>query len=113
MASPRKRHRRAGCRLIRRGVPYVAPPAPPDDNGERGLIGLFLCGSLANQFELLYSWINVNDLGKVFSPGLDMHDALLANRVSPSTSRRYKYRSRSDTQIHFCGLPERSSPIEA
>jgi hypothetical protein len=68
---------------------------------------------VGKQFELLYSSININDLSKVFSPGLAMQDALLANRVSPSTSRRYKCRSRSDNQIHFCGLPERSSPIEA
>ena len=69
-------------RLIRRGVPYGAPPAPPNYDGERGLIGLFLCGSLANQFELLYSWINVNDFSKVFDPGLNTQDALLANRAS-------------------------------
>jgi deferrochelatase/peroxidase EfeB len=70
-------------RLLRRGMPYGAPPAPPDYEGERGLIGLFLCGSLAGQFEQLYSWINVNNFSDVF-PDLDTQDALLANRVSPS-----------------------------
>jgi hypothetical protein len=64
-------------------MPYGAPPVPPNYEGERGLIGLFLCGSLAGQFEQLYSWINVNNFSDVF-PNLDTQDALLANRVSPS-----------------------------
>ena len=70
-------------RLLRRGMPYGAPAVPPDYQGERGLIGLFLCGSLAGQFEQLYSWINVNNFSDVF-PNLDTQDALLANRISPS-----------------------------
>jgi deferrochelatase/peroxidase EfeB len=71
-------------RLSRRGMPYGAPPVPPDYGGERGLIGLFLCGALAGQFELLYSWINVNNFSNVFLPKLDTQDALIANRISPS-----------------------------
>ena len=67
-------------RLLRRGVPYGAPPAPPDYDGERGLIGLFLCGALAGQFEMLYSWINANGFSEKFAPGLNTQDALLANR---------------------------------
>jgi deferrochelatase/peroxidase EfeB len=70
-------------RILRRGMPYGAPPAPPDYDGERGLIGLFLCGALAGQFEQLYSWINVNNFSDVF-PNLDTQDALIANRVSPA-----------------------------
>jgi deferrochelatase/peroxidase EfeB len=66
-------------RLIRRGMPYGAPLGLSACD-ERGLIGLFLCGSLAGQFEKLYSWINVNDFNNVFSPGFDTQDALLANR---------------------------------
>jgi deferrochelatase/peroxidase EfeB len=69
-------------RLLRRGMPYGAPPTPPDYDGERGLIGLFLCGALAGQFEQLYSWINVNNFSDVFAPNLDTQDALLANRIS-------------------------------
>ena len=67
-------------RLLRRGVPYGAPPAPPDYDGERGLIGLFLCGALAGQFEMLYSWINANGFSEKFAPGFNTQDALLANR---------------------------------
>jgi hypothetical protein len=78
---------------------------PPDDNGERGLIGLFLCGSLANQFELRYSWINVNDFSKVFSPGPGTRDALLANRVSPSDcdpSSRSRFQTATRSAFQAC-----------
>jgi hypothetical protein len=67
-------------RLIRRGVPYGAPPARPNYDGERGLVGLFLCGALAGQFEMLYSWMNTNGFSAKFAPGLNTQDALLANR---------------------------------
>lgn len=70
-------------RLIRRGVPYGAPPVSDNDKGERGLIGLFLCGALASQFELIYSWINTNNFSPLFSPNFDTQDALLANRATP------------------------------
>jgi deferrochelatase/peroxidase EfeB len=50
-------------RLIRRGMPYgphFAPDAP--DNGiERGLVGYFVCGDLALQFEfILRTWANLD-----------------------------------------------------
>jgi len=86
-------------------VPYGAPPVPPDDDGERGLIGLLLCGSLANQFELLYSWININDFSKVFSPGLGARDGLLANRVSPSDcdpSSRSRFQTTTRSGFQAC-----------
>jgi hypothetical protein len=69
-------------RISRRGAPYGAPAVPPDYSGERGLIGLFLCGSLVNQFEKLYTWINTNDFSDVFSS--PTQDALLANRIPPA-----------------------------
>jgi deferrochelatase/peroxidase EfeB len=48
-------------RLIRRGLPYGPPydPAHPGDGHERGLIGLFICVSLRDQFEfVMRKWIN-------------------------------------------------------
>ena len=47
-------------RLLRRGVPYGPPfdPANPDDGIERGLLGLFLCGNIPQQFEFITrSWM--------------------------------------------------------
>ena len=47
-------------RIIRRGMPYGPPydRVNPDDV-ERGLLGLFICASLEEQFEFILSeWIN-------------------------------------------------------
>lgn len=47
-------------RIIRRGMPYgpLYDPAKPDDQ-PRGLLGLFLCVSLRDQFEfIMKNWIN-------------------------------------------------------
>lgn len=55
-------------RIIRRGLPYGPPyEGGGDDQRERGLFGLFICGDLAMQFEFLVStWAN-RDIG---APGL-------------------------------------------
>jgi deferrochelatase/peroxidase EfeB len=50
-------------RIIRRGVPYGPEfdPTQPDDGIERGLLGAFYCGDLANQFEfLMKTWSNLD-----------------------------------------------------
>lgn len=74
-------------RIIRRGAPYGPPlNTTMDDGVERGLIGLFLCGSPAQQFELIYSWMNMNNFSSVFpatAPAFPQ-DAVLGNR-NPNT----------------------------
>jgi len=51
-------------RIIRRGVPYGPPydeTAPNNQDGERGLVGYFICGDLDMQFEFLLStWANLD-----------------------------------------------------
>jgi Dyp-type peroxidase family len=50
-------------RIVRRGVPYgpAYDPSNPDDGIERGLLGAFICGDLAAQFEFLYKvWSNMD-----------------------------------------------------
>jgi deferrochelatase/peroxidase EfeB len=76
-------------RLIRRGMPYGTPPVPPDYRGDRGLIGLFLCGALAGQFELIYTWMNTNNFSQLFSPNFDTQDAVLANRATPNVDTSF------------------------
>jgi deferrochelatase/peroxidase EfeB len=91
--------------LIRRGMPYGAPGAPPDYAGERGLIGLFLCGALAGEFELLYSWINVNNFGDMFQT--DTQDALLANRnATPQTDPSFTIPLPNGSSIKIPSLPQ-------
>jgi Dyp-type peroxidase family len=68
-------------RLLRRGVPYGPPlTSKADDGKERGLVGLFLCGSLARQFELIMLWINKNDFSAVYAPDFNTQDGVFGNR---------------------------------
>jgi deferrochelatase/peroxidase EfeB len=70
-------------RVIRRGVPYGAPLSSTEDDGvDRGLIGLFLCGSITSQFEKLYGWMNYNNFSDppAYSISKPPQDALLGNR---------------------------------
>lgn len=56
-------------RIVRRGMPYGSPydPARPDDGIARGLLGLFIGVSLADQFEFVMAdWVNDGR----FAPGL-------------------------------------------
>jgi deferrochelatase/peroxidase EfeB len=93
-------------RIARRGMPYGPPlTAATDDGVDRGLIGLFLCGSLAGQFEKISSWFNINNFSPVFS-GIPSYpqDAVLGNR---STNRGL-----TNTQFSI-PLPAESGPCPA
>jgi deferrochelatase/peroxidase EfeB len=69
-------------RIARRGMPYgSALNSTKDDGVDRGLIGIFLVGSLAGQFEKIYGWMNSNDFSSVFPVGTPPQDALLGNRT--------------------------------
>jgi deferrochelatase/peroxidase EfeB len=61
-------------RIIRRGAPYGPPydPKYPDDGIPRGLLGLFICGNLRDQFEfIMRNWLNRGG----FQGKLPAHDA--------------------------------------
>jgi Dyp-type peroxidase family len=52
-------------RIIRRGMPYGPryDPTQPDPGAERGLVGLFICGNLTEQYEFVMRlWINDGDV---------------------------------------------------
>ena len=55
--------------LLRRGVPYGAKyPEGKYDDVERGLLGLFFCASIEEQFEhILGNWTNNNPMGLPFA----------------------------------------------
>lgn len=56
-----------GRRVVRRGMPYGDPFDSQSPQGERGLIGLFLCADLESQFEFIqHAWAN----GDLSAPGL-------------------------------------------
>ena len=50
-------------RIIRRGMPYgpAYTPGDPEDGTKRGLVGYFICGDLALQFEfIMRTWANLD-----------------------------------------------------
>jgi deferrochelatase/peroxidase EfeB len=70
-------------RILRRGVPY-GENLGADYNNESGLIGLFLCGSLAGQFERISGWMNINNFTNYLAGQYpNTQDALLAYRPTP------------------------------
>jgi Dyp-type peroxidase family len=73
-------------RVLRRGMPYgQALTGTIDDGRDRGLIGLFLCANLSDQFAKLLDWINRNDFSNVFTD-LRAQDPILGNRDGPLAS---------------------------
>jgi deferrochelatase/peroxidase EfeB len=72
-------------RILRRGMPYGPDlVSGQNDSADRGLIGLFFCGSIAQQFEKLYGWMNYNNFSPApnYSVAHPPQDALLGNRVN-------------------------------
>ncbi len=77
-------------RILRRGVPYGASLGDPDYDGQSGLVGMFIVGSLSDQFEIVSGWMNRNN----FTPQLaaqypSTQDALLANRQVGTTTQAF------------------------
>jgi len=89
-------------RIMRRGLPYGPPhdPANPDDGIERGLLGLFICGSLRDQFEfLMKEWVEGGDFAGL---GTDK-DPILGNQ--PSTGGRMRIPNTGKPRTIIRGLP--------
>jgi len=60
-------------RILRRGMPYGPEWQPGvNDEADRGLFGLFICGSLERQFQMLTRWMNVNDFSPVFDADIPL-----------------------------------------
>jgi Dyp-type peroxidase family len=78
-------------RLLRRGTPYGPElgTGSIDDGIDRGLIGLFLCASIREQFFKLLQWINMNDFSPQFAPNLRSQDPF-GNREFPSASSAFR-----------------------
>jgi hypothetical protein len=75
--------------LLRRGMPYGEPLVGGTDDGrDRGLIGLFLCSSLARQFEKLLTWVHRNDFSPVFED-LRAQDPIVGNREITRASKGF------------------------
>ncbi|MBC7927859.1 MAG: peroxidase [Bryobacteraceae bacterium] len=88
-------------RIMRRGLPYGVPfdPKNPDDGIERGLLGLFICGNLRDQFEfLMKDWVNDGDFAGL---GTD-RDPVLGNQ--PSAGGRFRFPVQGKPQVVLRGM---------
>ena len=89
--------------ILRRGLPYGPPfdPNNPNDGIERGLLGMFICVSLRDQFEfLMEDWVNKGD----FAPGLrPTKDPIIGANDSDESLFKIP-RARPDTPIKIRGF---------
>jgi Dyp-type peroxidase family len=86
-------------RIVRRGMPYGPPydPARPDDGHARGLVGMFICVSLREQFEFVMSeWLNDG----IFARGLGRTKDPLAGNNNPSG----EFTAPGTPGVHLTGL---------
>jgi len=93
---PRKRP------LLRRGIPY-GPKYIGGENGseERGLVGMFFCASLEDQFEFLMNdWVNKPPLGP--DKDTDAKDPLIGNHQRSTT--RFSIPQSGTDKLEVTGL---------
>ena len=75
-------------RVIRRGAPCGPKlTGTVDDQVERGLVGMFLCASIRQQFYKLAVWMKENNFSPAF-PNQHSQDPL-ANRLTPDASNQF------------------------
>lgn len=89
-------------RLIRRGMTYGPPydPAKKRDGVPRGMLGLFLCVSLKDQFEfIMRNWMNDGLFARGLPPG--DKDPLVGAQGAADT---FTYRAADGTPIRTTGL---------
>jgi deferrochelatase/peroxidase EfeB len=81
-------------RLMRRGFSYGEPLEPlqsvEDDHQDRGVVGMFFCARVNQQFYMILRWIWNTDFSEAFMAipnGLRAQDALLGARPDPPDPR--------------------------
>jgi hypothetical protein len=91
-------------RLARRGFSYGEPwQASADANEPRGIVGLFLCASVNEQFYTILRWIHQTDFSDVyrsFPNGTNAQDALVGDHAAAG----------ANTSLHL--MSERTNPAD-
>lgn len=76
--------------LIRRGMPYGPELIGEEEDGvDRGLIGMFICADLQDQYLKLVRWINRSDFSPAFGHRIKDEDPIAGNRFADS-SREFR-----------------------
>ena len=77
--------------VVRRGMPYGPELQGEDDDGvDRGILGLFVCASIREQFMRLAAWSARNNFSDVFPAHGHDQDALIGNRAVPGATRSFR-----------------------
>lgn len=92
-------------RVLRRGTPYGPELAGEVDDGQdRGIIGMFLCANINQQFYPLTRWMNKTNFSPVFTDVL-RQDPLFANKGLPRASDEFEIPLR-DGSVTLDGLQD-------
>jgi Dyp-type peroxidase family len=86
-------------RVLRRGSSYGSHlDGETDDGQDRGLIGLFLCSHINNQFHTLMRWINETEFLQKMK---DHHgqDPLFGNRNMPEHSDKFEFEAKGQKHV--------------
>jgi Dyp-type peroxidase family len=77
--------------IVRRGMPYGPELAgEADDGADRGILGLFVCASIREQFMRLAAWGQRNNFSDVFPAHGRDQDPLIGNRSIPGATRQFR-----------------------
>jgi deferrochelatase/peroxidase EfeB len=77
-------------KVVRRGMPYgPALKGETDDGVDRGILGMFLCTSIREQFMRLAAWGARNNFSNLFPAHGRDQDALIGNRSVAGATRTF------------------------
>lgn len=77
--------------IIRRGMPYGPELKGDEDDGiDRGILGIFVCASIREQFMRLAAWGQRNNFSDSFPAHGRDQDALIGNRAVPGATRVFR-----------------------
>lgn len=77
--------------IVRRGMPYGPElKSEADDGIDRGILGLFVCASIREQFMRLAAWGQRNNFSDSFPAHGRDQDALIGNRSVPGATREFR-----------------------
>ncbi|MDB5691025.1 MAG: Deferrochelatase/peroxidase EfeB [Alphaproteobacteria bacterium] len=84
--------------VVRRGMPYGPELAGDRDDGvDRGVLGMFVCASIREQFMRLAAWATRNNFSDVFPAHGKDQDTLIGNRAVPGATRTFAIPSAGGT----------------
>lgn len=77
--------------IVRRGMPYGPELRGEEDDGiDRGILGIFVCASIREQFMRLAAWGQRNNFSNAFPAHGRDQDALIGNRAIPGATREFR-----------------------